>query len=580
MRSYGSGYSSGSGLSAANATVLFSNGSTNGLRVFTYDTTGLTLGTNNTSRMAINSVGAISTAFTGTNHSTNGFTSVITDITTSSAAYYTSGLLINATTNYVTSGITNSGEYVGVNSYAFINNADHAGTLTDNFGFNTASGINACASGGTITNNYGIRCYIYNGAGTMTNSYMFRGIVGTSGGTITNNWGIYLSGCEKNYVEGSLELVGSNIFRVGTPEGSTSSDATGLFKFISYGTNQAATNVVLGVLEEDAEANTYLVRMKSGNKTFADATDRFYVNSVGIGYLSSGLGVGAAPTATNIGYFKSDQNAESTLLIRNDTSGTGASALLRLDQSSTSYTILTNRNSSYTTSGLNVADSGCLLSYGNANGLRLFTEDATDLILGTNNTPRLTISSTGLISTVSTLSSSDAVSRAFDVLSNFRTTSDQTAYKLGINSRTSSSYVSSTYTESGEFIGVKATSYIESDSHQGILASLIGMYSDVGIATCGSGGTITNNIGVYVRVNNSDADGTITNSYFLKGAVGGSGGTITNNWGIHLSGCTKNYLAGTLDVVGGYKINGTDGVSFSGAVTNITVVNGIVTAAS
>jgi hypothetical protein len=321
------------GLLTGNSVGVFSNNNSNGLRVFTYDATDLTLGTNNTSRMAINSVGAISTAFTGTNHSTNGFTSVITDITTSSAAYYTSGLLINATTNYVTSGITNSGEYVGVNSYAFINNADHAGTLTDNFGFNTASGINTCASGGTITNNYGIRCYIYNGAGTMTNSYMFRGIVGTSGGTITNNWGIYLSGCEKNYVEGSLELVGSNVFRVGTPEGSASSDATGLFKFISYGTNQAATNVVLGVLEEDAEANTYLVRMKSGNKTFADATDRFYVNSVGIGYLSSGLGIGVEPTSYAL-QIQRDQNTATMAFIKNANNNAAAFSGIEIETDS------------------------------------------------------------------------------------------------------------------------------------------------------------------------------------------------------------------------------------------------------
>lgn len=88
----------------------------------------------------------------------------------------------------------------------------------------------------------------------------------------------------------SLVLAGTQLTsQIGTAGGGASSDSTGLFKFVSYGTDQVATNTVVAIHEEDAESTSYMLRLKSGNVAYADATDRFYVTSDGNGYISGNL---------------------------------------------------------------------------------------------------------------------------------------------------------------------------------------------------------------------------------------------------------------------------------------------------
>jgi len=86
-----------------------------------------------------------------------------------------------------------------------------------------------------------------------------------------------------------------------------------------------------------------------------------------------------------------DKNGENILTVKNTTSGTAGSSVFRAEYSATQYSLMIQRNPSYTTNGLNVADSMCLISYGNSAGMRIFTEDDTSVIIGTNNTARLTI---------------------------------------------------------------------------------------------------------------------------------------------------------------------------------------------
>jgi hypothetical protein len=106
------------------------------------------------------------------------------------------------------------------------------------------------------------------------------------------------------------------------------------------------------------------------------------------------VGVGCSP-ATLFDTQK-DQNASSTIRIRNDTNGTAAqSALVVCYGNYAGNAILETLSPLFTASGLHVGSSACLRSSGNTSGLRIYTEDATSLILGTNNTARLTIDNAG-----------------------------------------------------------------------------------------------------------------------------------------------------------------------------------------
>ncbi len=127
---------------------------------------------------------------------------------------------------------------------------------------------------------------------------------------------------------------------------------------------------------------------------------------------------------------------------------------------------------------------------------------------------------------------------------------------------------------------------------------LCGIEGDVGIIT-GSSGTITGAACFATAAAIADA-ATVTNLYGLyvtHPSVAGS--NVTNTYGIYIAdqdtGVTLNYaiytltglvhfgdnttIAGSMDATT-YKVNGAAGANFNGAVTNITVVDGIVTAAS
>ena len=90
-----------------------------------------------------------------------------------------------------------------------------------------------------------------------------------------------------------------------------------------------------------------------------------------------------------------DQNAPTRLQVRNDTNGTGAQAQVSATLGDfTTYTAMGSLAAAFTTSGLFAANTGYIASNATA-GLNIFTVDSTPLILGTNNTTRLTIAGTG-----------------------------------------------------------------------------------------------------------------------------------------------------------------------------------------
>jgi hypothetical protein len=361
-----------------------------------------------------------------------------------------------------------------------------------------------------------------------------------------------------------------------------------------------------------------------------------------------GLGVGVAPTTEIIGNFQKNQDTYTIMQLVNTNSGIVTATGFAVYTDSDQHGALVSYSTLFSTDGLKAAGSSVLYSDSNTNGLRVFTVNATDLTLGTNNTARMTINSSGNLGfettdietwntsyrAIESVSSSimfqtSGTTDMIALLSNvyldtggsdkykttnevagvylydgsielrvassgtidnnitwkipltianngtitatnyFSTTSnnmlvqsiftvptDGTAYLAGLYSTTTGSYVAESATNNGEFIGIRSFATINSTNHKGTLKDNFGMYVDTGIYDCGSGGTITNNYGVFSRLYN--ITGNITNSYMYHGSIVNSSGTITNNWGIHLSGCTKNYLEGSLELDGDFNHDGTN----------------------
>jgi hypothetical protein len=99
-------------------------------------------------------------------------------------------------------------------------------------------------------------------------------------------------------------------------------------------------------------------------------------------------------------------------------------------------------------------------------------------------------------------------------------------------------------------------------------ATMMGIRAEVEI----DAGTITNAYGVHSHI---DRDGgTITNGYLFHGTYAGSDTGV--KWGIHLSGAEKNYLTGTLQVVGTVTAPTFDGnASTAGSATTLTTARNI-----
>ena len=130
-------------------------------------------------------------------------------------------------------------------------------------------------------------------------------------------------------------------------------------------------------------------------------------------------------------------------------------------------------------------------------------------------------------------------------------TSSASINKYGISYNNNASYVTSGQTNSGEWAGISISNYVNSTDHQGTLNKQIGFSSDVGIISCGTGGTVTNSYGFKSYIYCKDVDATILNAYLYHGFYSGSEGTITNKWGLYLSEEAKNQISGHLNIGSG-----------------------------
>ena len=96
---------------------------------------------------------------------------------------------------------TNSAVYAG--EFKALKDSGSTNTTATMMGIRAEVEIDA----GIITNAYGVHSHIDRDGGTITNGYLFHGSY--NGSDTGVKWGIYLSGAEKNYLTGTLEVVGT-----------------------------------------------------------------------------------------------------------------------------------------------------------------------------------------------------------------------------------------------------------------------------------------------------------------------------------------------------------------------------------
>ena len=113
--------------------------------------------------------------------------------------------------------------------------------------------------------------------------------------------------------------------------------------------------------------------------------------------FNSNIGIGT-PTPVDILEIQRDINSATQLRIRNDTVGTAAQAGVATSLGDwVHYAKMASLSSGFIANGLLVANANVLFSLGATAGLRIFTADATNLTLGTNNQANVTILSGGKV---------------------------------------------------------------------------------------------------------------------------------------------------------------------------------------
>jgi hypothetical protein len=118
-------------------------------------------------------------------------------------------------------------------------------------------------------------------------------------------------------------------------------------------------------------------------------------NAVTLLNSSGNVGIGTTTPAYAL-TTQNNQNAETGIQVRNDTSGTGASAMLSASLgNNVQYLRAGAISAGYTANGMVAPNTCALFSYGATGGLGVFTFDNTVLTLGTNNAPRVLLGTTG-----------------------------------------------------------------------------------------------------------------------------------------------------------------------------------------
>lgn len=195
----------------------------------TNDAFDLDLKTNGVSRMTISSTGVLTAGLSymgwsatpsasikmriGVGGSDNDFAGIkleSTQIVTANGTRYFIGFDAGAPDIRISTGITNSGYFIGSRSYGLRDKAADLGALHQLSGIDIAAGHYVTA-GATIstTEVYGINIKPYQEVGTITSFYGVRIAAPNTGGTVTNNWAFYQDATAmRNYFAGQT-LIGN-----------------------------------------------------------------------------------------------------------------------------------------------------------------------------------------------------------------------------------------------------------------------------------------------------------------------------------------------------------------------------------
>lgn len=216
---------------AANAFVDGGNSFGQTANLGTNDAFGLDFKTDGVSRMTISATGVLTAGLSymgwsatatptikmrigvgGNDGDFSGIKLESTQVVTANGTRYFIGFDAGAPDIRISTGVTNSGYFIGTRSYGLRDKAADLGALSQLSGIDIASGHYSSA-GATVstTDVYGINIKPYQMVGTITNFYGVRITVPDTGGTVTNNWAFYQdSSAMKNYFAGQT-LIGNPV---------------------------------------------------------------------------------------------------------------------------------------------------------------------------------------------------------------------------------------------------------------------------------------------------------------------------------------------------------------------------------
>jgi len=327
-------------LTTADSVSIYSSGCANGLRIGTQEATDLIFATNNTARLTINGAGNIGFGTTDIEDWSNNY----------SALEFGKSALIG--------GNTTTDVYLLRNNYYDGTNWKYKSSSSANRIFMTGGKIYfSTADSGTIDTNIDwINPLIINNDGSIIQQ------VDQNNATLFDI---------RNDIEGNVAL---SAIRVTKGNGTQ----YGILEQRNHGATSS------GLLIEDS-----VCIFSSGNSNGLRVFTHDSTNlTLGTNNISRLIINNAGDTTV-----QTDKNSATILSSRNDTNNTNSAAWLKSAYSTTQYGALIQTSPSYSSSGLAVSSAALLQSNGNSNGLRVYTLDSTNLTLGTNNTPAITINS-------------------------------------------------------------------------------------------------------------------------------------------------------------------------------------------
>jgi hypothetical protein len=136
-----------------------------------------------------------------------------TTVTTSNVTSYDKAGFFELIRFDIPAGITDSGDKLGIESSAYAEDADFAGTLNSSTGLWARAGINIASAGATINNAYGVYSEILSSQAGATIGNVYGVYINNGAGTstINNNFGLYQStAAAKNYFAGNVGIGTTN----------------------------------------------------------------------------------------------------------------------------------------------------------------------------------------------------------------------------------------------------------------------------------------------------------------------------------------------------------------------------------